>query len=126
MRLTEAEWELMKIIWRENPISARQVLDAVRQEKDWAYSTVKTMLDRLVEKGVLDSEMQGNAAFYRPLLSQEKARRSAVGSLVEKAFDGAFGHFMAFLLEEKKLSPEERRELAKRLEKLSQEESGDD
>ncbi|HLV01045.1 MAG TPA: BlaI/MecI/CopY family transcriptional regulator, partial [Acidobacteriota bacterium] len=53
MRLTEAEWELMKVIWRENPISARRVLEAVRQEKDWAYSTVKTMLDRLVEKGFL-------------------------------------------------------------------------
>ncbi|HLV00709.1 MAG TPA: BlaI/MecI/CopY family transcriptional regulator [Acidobacteriota bacterium] len=126
MKLTGVEWELMKVIWRKSPVSARQVLEAVRQEKDWAYSTVKTMLDRLVEKGALASEMKGNTAFYRPLLSQEKARRSAVGSLVEKAFDGAFGHFMAFLLEEEKLSPEERRELARRLEKLSQKESSDD
>lgn len=117
MPLTDAEWTVMKVVWERNPVSARDVLEAVEAETSWAYSTVKTILDRLVAKGVLRSRMRANTLLYEPVLSRDKARRSAIRSLVDKAFNGAFGPFMHFLITEEKLSEKEREMLLRLLDK---------
>ncbi len=115
MHLSEAEWRLMRVVWRQHPLTARQALDAVVGETQWAYATVKTMLMRLVEKGALSVEPVGNTMVFSPLLQEEAARQSAVDSLLERAFDGAFGSLMHFLMKNQSLSPRKRRELERLL-----------
>lgn len=115
MHLSEAEWRLMRVVWRQHPLTARQALDAVVGETQWAYATVKTMLMRLVEKGALSVEPVGNAMVFSPLLREEDARQAAVDSLLERAFDGAFGSLMHFLMKNQSLSPRKRRELERLL-----------
>lgn len=114
MQFSEAEWKVMNAVWSQAPASAREVLAALPEDTAWAYTTVKTMLSRLVEKGAIEAEMQGNTSIYRPLISCRDARRSAVKGLLQRAFDGAFGPLMQFLIEEEKLSAKDR----KRLEEL--------
>lgn len=111
MKLTDAEWKLMKIIWQKNPASARDVLEQLEGQTHWAYTTIKTMLSRLVEKGVLSARMRANTVLYEPLLTQTEARRSALFSILNTAFDGAFGPLMHFMLAEEKLSVQDRKEL---------------
>jgi BlaI family penicillinase repressor len=112
MKLTEAEWQVMKALWAEHPATARQVMDRLPSGVRWAYTTIKTMLTRLVEKQLVSETKQGNISLYDPLISQRKARLSAVRSLLDQAFDGAMGPLVHFLVEEEQVTPKQKRELS--------------
>lgn len=112
MKLTEAEWKLMNALWkRHHPASARDVMEELEGQTDWAYNTVKTMLSRLVEKGALSQRLRANTTLYTPLITRQEARRSALRALLDSAFDGAFGPLMHFLLHNEKLTIKEKEEL---------------
>src|SRR5262245_32056649 len=110
-RLSDAEWTAMRALWERSPASARDVLEVVGPATGWAYTTVKTVLDRLVEKGALKTRKRANVLFYEPRITREAARATAVRSLLERAFDGAFGSLVHHMLSEERLSARERAEL---------------
>lgn len=116
----------MNALWRlctpgaPKPVSAREVLEETEPERGWAYSTVRTLLARLAEKGAVQVGQRGNTALYSPLVSREEARRGALRSLLDRAFDGAFGSLVQHMVSEERLS---RREL-RRLRRLLEEEEG--
>lgn len=116
MQLSEAEWKLMNVLWERHPSGAREVLECVGDQTGWAYTTVKTMLTRLVEKRALQEERQGNRSLYRPLVSRSEARHQAVRSLLDRAFGGTFGSLVHHLVDEERLSAKDRRELLELLE----------
>lgn len=116
MKLTEAEWQIMKALWEEHPATAREIMERLPAGVKWAYTTIKTMLTRLVDKQVVREAKQGNTSVYDPLISQRKARLSAFRSLLETAFDGAMGPLVHFLVEEEQLTPKQKRELARLVE----------
>ena len=115
MKLTKAEWQIMNALWEDHPATAREVMDRLPTGVKWAYTTIKTMLTRLVEKEAVSETKQGNASVYDPLLSQRKARVSAFRSLLDQAFDGAMGPLVHFLAEEKQLTPAQQAELTQLL-----------
>jgi BlaI family transcriptional regulator, penicillinase repressor len=117
MRLTDAEWILMNALWKSHPATARQIADALPGEVAWAYTTIKTMLDRLVEKGVLAEAKKGPTSVYSPVIARHTAQASALKALVNHAFDGAFGPLVHFLIEDKKLSSRDRKTLMEALRK---------
>jgi BlaI family transcriptional regulator, penicillinase repressor len=116
MKLTQAEWQLMNALWQKHPASAREIEERLPSGTTWAYTTIKTMLSRLAAKGAIAERMEGKAALYEPRVTRQKARLAALRSVAEEAFDGAFGTLVHFLLEEEKMSPQERKRLAKMLE----------
>lgn len=122
MRLTDSEWIVMKALWREAPATVREVLERLEDKTDWAYTTVKTMLTRLAEKGLVRMSRRGNAILFEPAITQAQARRSALQALLDKAFDGAFGSLVQHLLLEQQLSPRDRQKLAGLLSELDAEE----
>jgi len=111
MRLTEAEWQIMNALWEDHPATARQISGRLPAGVKWAYTTIKTMLTRLAEKKAVSEAKKGNTSYYEPLISRNKARRSALRSLVNQAFDGTFGPLMHFLVEQETLSEKQRAEL---------------
>ena len=119
MMLTNSEWEIMQVVWERSPASARDVLEKLEQKTSWAYTTVKTLMNRMVEKGILKSRLRANTPLYEPLVTREEARRSAVYSLVERAFDGALGPLVHFVAQEGDLSEKDRVELIRLLEEGS-------
>lgn len=125
MKLTEAEWKVMNIVWERgrngDGVTAREVLDAVEDETDWAYTTTKTIMARLGEKGVLRSEMRGNTTHYSAQVTRDDARRSEVRSLLNRAFDGTLAPLMHFLVAGEKLSDADKAELRRLLEDKSPE-----
>ncbi len=118
MKLSDTEWTVMNEVWRRSPVSARDVLEAVEGETEWAYTTVKTILSRLVDKGALHVRKRANTSLFQPRISREKARRSAVKSLLEKAFDGTFGSLVQHMMTEERLSARDRKKLAAMLAEL--------
>ena len=123
MKLSKTEWQIMNLLWQDNPASARELMERLPSRVNWAYTTVKTMLNRLVDKKALSEYKQGNTSYYRPLISQRVARSSAFKSLLDQAFNGATGPLMHFLIEEQKLSEKQRREI---LNVLQEKNNGED
>ncbi len=119
MRLSDAEWTVMEQVWRLGEATARDVHDGASPTTGWAYTTVKTMLDRLVEKGAVAARLDGNALRFRALLSRDAARRSALRSLLDHAFGGSVAPLLTFLAEDGELSARERRALRKLLDEES-------
>jgi len=115
MKLTEAEWQIMKALWENWPATARQIADRLGSDVNWAYTTIKTMLTRLAEKKAVKETKKGNVSVYEPILSRPQAQRNALKSLVNQAFDGAFGPLMHFLVEDQKLTKKQKEELKKAL-----------
>ncbi len=115
MQLSETEWKVMKVVWKRHPSSVRDVHGVLERETGWAYSTVKTILTRLVEKGALRVSKRANASFFEPLLSPGEAKGSALRGLLDRAFDGTFGSLVHHLLDARSLSRGEREELRRLL-----------
>ena len=111
MKLTEPEWIVMNALWDKHPAKARDVIKRLPSSVNWAYTTVKTILDRLVEKRVVDKSKNGNVGLYEPLISRRQARRTAFKMMLDQAFDGAFGSMMHFLVEDESLSESDCKEL---------------
>ena len=111
MKLSQAEWQIMNALWEKHPATARQIMTRLPQGVKWAYTTVKTMLSRLVEKEAVSEHKQSNTSIYEPLVSQRKARLSAFRLLLDQSFDGAMGPLMHFLMQEQKLNARQKKEL---------------
>ena len=117
MKLSEAEWQVMNALWKRSPATARDLSEYLPKDTNWAYTTLKTMLTRLVVKKAVSERKRGNTSVYEPLISKTKARSKAVVSLVNQAFDGTVGPLMHFLLEKEKLSKKQKEELIELLKK---------
>ena len=111
MKLTQAEWQIMNALWEKHPATARQIMDRLPQGVKWAYTTLKTMLSRLVEKEAVSEHKQANTSIYEPLVSKHKARLGAFRLLLDQSFDGAMGPLMHFLMQEQKLNATQKKEL---------------
>lgn len=111
MRFSEAEWKVMRVVWRRPGVAVREVVAELDGETGWSYSTVKTMLARLVEKGALSLEKDANLYRYTATVNERDARRSALRSLLDRAFDGTLGSLLHHLVAEEKLSQPEVEEL---------------
>ena len=120
MKLTDPEWELMNALWKRHPATARDIIEQLPDEGRWAYTTVKTMLTRLAQKGAIAEKKRGAISVYEPLVTQQTARKHALKTLVDQVLDGAIEPIMHFLIEEKKLSAKERQHLINMLEQMDQ------
>lgn len=124
MKLTETEWQIMNSLWERHPATARGVAERLPDKIKWAYTTIRTLLARLAQKGAVREYKEGNTSLYEPLLTRDNARRSALKTLVNQAFDGAFGPMLHFLVNDKTLSPQQRKELTQALEKQNSKRGG--
>lgn len=109
--LTEAEWEIIQVVWEREPCAAPTVQEELEARKKWTYSTVKTLMDRMVAKGLLSTERIRNLILYRSAVTQKQARKGEVARTLTRAFGGAFTPMMQFLLESHALSDTELAEL---------------
>jgi len=111
--LTEAEWIIMKVIWENEPCAAGTVQEALANSKDWAYSTVKTTMDRMANKGFLKIQKIRNLQLFSSVISEVDAKRGEFRKMLKRAFDGALTPMMQFLIEHEGLSKAESAQLRK-------------
>jgi len=109
--LTEGEWAIMQVVWKNQPCAAPTVQEELAGRKNWSYSTVKTIMDRMVAKGLLKTERIRNLILYRSAVTQKEAQKGEIMRAVNRAFNGAVTPMMQFLLENNKLSREQLSEL---------------
>jgi len=109
--LTQGEWEIIGAVWENEPCAAPTVQEALEKRRGWSYSTVKTMMDRMVSKGLLATERIRNLILYRSTITRQEAQRGEIMRAVRRAFDGALTPMMQFMLDSGELSAEELSEL---------------
>jgi BlaI family penicillinase repressor len=109
--LTEGEWRIIRAVWAHQPCAAPTVQEALEKETGWSYSTVKTLMDRMVKKGLLETERVRNLILYRSVVSRQQAQRREVLRVVKRAFDGAMTPMMQFLVDQKGVSDAELAEM---------------
>lgn len=109
--LTEGEWAIVRAVWDNEPCAAPTVQEALEKQKRWSYSTVKTMMDRMVSKGLLKTKRIRNLILYRSAVTKKQAQSSEIMRAVKRAFNGALTPMMQFLLDNNELSPEQLSEL---------------
>jgi BlaI family penicillinase repressor len=118
--LTEAEWEIMRVVWEKEPCAAGAVQEALAATRDWCYATVKLTMDRMVAKGFLEINKIRNLQLFRSCISEVEARRGELRKMLKRAFGGALTPMLKFLIEHEGLSRDdaaELRELVKRADK---------
>jgi BlaI family penicillinase repressor len=124
MKLTDTEWQIMNCLWERYPATARGIAERLPKEVKWAYTTIRTLLSRLVDKGAVREYKRGITSQYEPVLRQEDAQRSAFKTLLNQAFDGAFGPMLHFLVNDQSLTDAQRQALAEALEAQSKKKGG--
>lgn len=105
--LTEAEWAIMKVIWEHQPCAAGTVQETLADKLGWAYSTVKTTLDRMVGKGLLEVKKIRNLQLFSATVERTQAAGWEFRRMLSRAFDGALGPMMQHLVENENLTRED-------------------
>ena len=105
--LSDTEWAIMKIVWDGGPMALGEIYERFSDEKKRAYSTVKTLVRRMVNKGWLSYRRVGNSFLYNATVQRQNAVRYAMREFIGRVLDGALTPFVAYYIEEKGLSEED-------------------
>ncbi len=106
-QISEAEFEVMKVIWKYAPISTNEVTEKLTQTIDWSPKTIQTMLKRLVTKKALTYEKQSRVFVYTPLVPETEYIRQESNSFLNKYYNGNIVSMLTSYLEDDKLSKTE-------------------
>jgi len=109
--LTEAEWAIIKAVWDSEPCTAPEIRQKLHRQTGWTYSTVRTLMDRMVAKGLLAAEKALHPTLYRSAITRRQAQRGELFYTLRHAFNGALTPMVQCLLETGKLSAAELAEL---------------
>jgi predicted transcriptional regulator len=117
-RPTDAELEILKVLWRLGPSTVREVHDHLSAQRAMGYTTVLKMLQIMSEKNLVERDEQNRAHVYVPQLAQEETERQLVGDLLERAFNGSAKSLVMHALSGKKASVKDLAEIRRILDKL--------
>lgn len=109
--ISDAESTVMEVLWQSSPQGADEVCAALAGAQDWQEATVKTLLNRLLNKGAIAAERDGRRYLYRPLLSRADYVHAESKSLLDRLFDGRVAPLVAHFSERRKLSKKDIAEL---------------
>jgi len=111
VELTEAEWSVIKAVWETEPCTAPAIQEKLFGATAWTYSTVRTLMDRMVLKGVLKAKKEGKLTIYQSVVTRTQAQHGELFYALKHAFNGALTPMVQCLLESKDLDTAELAEL---------------
>ena len=118
--LTPQELAIMKVVWRFEKATVRDVHEALRQKRSVAYTTVMTMMKILEEKGYLKKALVDRAHVYRPAKPRQQVVGGMVRDFVDRVFDGAAGSLLVHLAKDGRLTDKQRRMVEKLIEEADE------
>jgi predicted transcriptional regulator len=113
--LTPQELAIMKVVWRKDETTVRDVYEALRESRPVAYTTVMTMMRILQEKGYLTKVAQDRAHVYAPSVPRQQVIGAMVRDFVDRVFDGASEPLLLHLARDNKLTPKQKKIVAQLL-----------
>lgn len=111
-RITETEWEIMRVVWARHPITANEIIEQLlAQDPTWHPKTVRSLLTRLVRKKALRYESLGRSYVYEPRVSEADCVSAASESFLDRVFGGSLTPLVAHFVEHRKLTRKQINEL---------------
>lgn len=114
-RPTDAELEILNVLWERGPSTVREVQDVLHERKETGYTTVLKLMQIMAEKGLVERDETERAHRYRARLAQEQTQQQLVGDLLDRAFKGSAAQLVMHALESRKTSAEELKNIRKLL-----------
>jgi BlaI family penicillinase repressor len=111
VRITEAEWEVMTVVWDRTPVAASTVAEDLADRKQWTLATVRTLLRRLVNKGALDQHAEGKRYIYTALISMAECVRQESESFMDRLLGRGSSEAILHLVKRADLTKEDIQEL---------------
>ena len=118
MQISEAESVVMDVLWQRHPLGADEVVSALANQQDWQEATIKTLLNRLLNKGAISASKDGRRYLYSPLLKREDWVLKESSGLLDRLFDGRVAPLVAHFSQHRKLSHKDIAELRKLIEEI--------
>lgn len=103
-QISEAEFEVMKVIWKHAPISTNEITEKLTQTTKWRPKTIQTLIKRLVTKGALSYEKQSRVFVYTPLIEEKEYIGQESCSFLERYYDGDITAMLSAYIKDDKLS----------------------
>lgn len=110
-QISEAEYEIMKIVWADYPVSTNEVCEKARLTHDWSQKTIHTLLTRLNAKKVVSYEQKGRMYYYYPLISQKKYLEQENHLFLKRFYNGEMAPMLSSLLSDSEISDSELQDL---------------
>jgi predicted transcriptional regulator len=117
-RPTDAELEILRVIWSRGPCTVREVFDELRAKRETGYTTVLKLMQIMMDKGLLRRDESVRPQVYEPARSQHQTQRQLIGDLLERAFSGSPGNLVLQALSARKTTPQEREQIRALLDEL--------
>ena len=116
--ISASEWEVMKVLWAEPNLTLREI-DKKIKDKGWSYTTVRTLVTRLADKGAIaaDKSNPGNFKYY-PVLSESECKIRETKNFLDRVFDGKKSNLIASLTKDSNLTAEEAKTLMSLIDKM--------
>lgn len=106
-QISEAEYEVMKIVWKHAPISTNEITEQLLKTTSWSPKTIQTLIKRLVNKGVLTYEKQSRVFVYTPVIEEKDYLNQKSNSFLDRYYDGHITTMLSAYLENDRLSETE-------------------
>ncbi len=106
-QISEAEFEVMKIVWKYAPISTNEITEKLLQTTSWSPKTIQTLIKRLVTKGALTYEKQSRVFVYTPLIKENEYIDQKSSSFLNRYYNGDITAMLSAYIENDRLSETE-------------------
>ena len=101
--ISEAEAQVMEVLWRKSPQGTDEIAKALEGQQDWQLATIKTLLNRLLTKGAIRAEKDGRRYLYSPVLQRDAWLEEQSIGLLDRLFDGRLAPLVAHFSSHRKL-----------------------
>ncbi|MFI8496046.1 MULTISPECIES: penicillinase repressor BlaI [Peribacillus] len=109
--ISESEWEIMNVLWDKAPQTANDIIFSLQESTDWKPKTIRTLLDRLVQKDVVGVNKNLRVYTFYPLYTQEECQRAETKSLINRIYGGTLKSMLVHFIQEDTLSDDDINEL---------------
>ncbi len=116
-KVSEAEWQVMNVLWEQSPLTVKEIVAVLSQRTDWHLETIRTLVNRLEKKGAIGYQKQGRRYHYYPLLSQEQCVRQEAESILTRTGPAVLKPLLSAFIEQESLSEAQIEELRQLLDK---------
>ncbi|HET8899619.1 MAG TPA: BlaI/MecI/CopY family transcriptional regulator [Rhodanobacteraceae bacterium] len=118
MQISDAESKVMAVLWQRHPLAADEIIAALAAAQDWQEGTIKTLLNRLLNKGAVAATRDGRRYLYSPLLAREAWVSAESRGLLDRLFDGRVAPLVAHFSQHRALSRDDVAALRKLIEEM--------
>lgn len=117
--ISDSEWEVMKVLWNTPNITLKEI-GGMLKDCSWSYSTVRTLVTRLMKKNVIDADKTGSNFKYYPLVKEDVCKKEEVRNFMGKIFDGSVSMLVSALVKDSNITQKEYGELMNIIDKIEE------